>query len=376
MKRIVCLIDSLGSGGAQKQLVELAVGLKGRGYEVEFAVYHSEHDFYLGRLKSEGIQVHYLKKEASWKAAFVLSLRSFLRNQNFDVAIGFLDGPSFYLEVCRLLKSRCRIIISERSSYMNDRDPIGGRLRRNMHRMADAVIVNSYHHEAWLQNHHPWLKSKLSVVYNGVADCYFSGLDVVSNPGRSLRLISIGRAGSEKNVINIIRALGVFLERNGWVPSLSWVGRRPKESEKEQKYLSEVDILLSQAPEIRDKWNWVGESSQVSSLLRDHHCLIHASFYEGLPNVICEALAAGRPVLASAVCDHPRLIGGGKRGFVFDPNDPLSIALALERLLALQDQAWLRMSEGARSYAASELAMDRMINLFCDRIESVGRVKN
>ncbi|CDS91584.1 hypothetical protein BN1088_1400001 [Sphingobacterium sp. PM2-P1-29] len=38
--RVLCVIDSLGSGGAQKQLVEIGKGLKEDGYEVEFLIYY------------------------------------------------------------------------------------------------------------------------------------------------------------------------------------------------------------------------------------------------------------------------------------------------------------------------------------------------
>ena len=45
MKRILCFIDSLGAGGAQRQLVNLAFGLKKRDYIVSFLVYLVD-DFY------------------------------------------------------------------------------------------------------------------------------------------------------------------------------------------------------------------------------------------------------------------------------------------------------------------------------------------
>ena len=54
MKRILCFIDSLGAGGAQRQLVNLAIGLKKRDYIVSFLVYHVD-DFYLPILQENGI---------------------------------------------------------------------------------------------------------------------------------------------------------------------------------------------------------------------------------------------------------------------------------------------------------------------------------
>ena len=56
MKRILCFIDSLGAGGAQRQLVNLAIGLKKRDYIVSFLVYHVD-DFYLPILQENGIEI-------------------------------------------------------------------------------------------------------------------------------------------------------------------------------------------------------------------------------------------------------------------------------------------------------------------------------
>ena len=47
MKKILFFINYLGSGGAQRQIVELAVGFKKRGYDVKFLIYQKEYgDFY------------------------------------------------------------------------------------------------------------------------------------------------------------------------------------------------------------------------------------------------------------------------------------------------------------------------------------------
>jgi glycosyltransferase involved in cell wall biosynthesis len=108
-------------------------------------------------------------------------------------------------------------------------------------------------------------------------------------------------------------------------------------------------------------WHWLGERSDVNALLASHHALVHASFYEGLPNVVCEALAAGRPVLVSAVCDHPRLVEPGVRGFLFDPNRPADLLAAIESLHALPAPGWLAMGEAARRYAEVELGTLTMV---------------
>src|SRR5690606_21739605 len=95
---------------------------------------------------------------------------------------------------------------------------------------------------------------------------------------------------------------------------------------------AEVDAALA-AEGVADRWRWLGRREDVPELMRAHDALVHPAFFEGLPNAVCEALASGLPVLASRVCDHPRLVGED-RGLLFDPGSPEDIAAALERFAA------------------------------------------
>ena len=52
--KILIVIDTLGSGGAQKLKVKLAKGLKKKGYEVEFFIYDSNYPFYESEIKQAG----------------------------------------------------------------------------------------------------------------------------------------------------------------------------------------------------------------------------------------------------------------------------------------------------------------------------------
>ena len=68
--KIICLIESLGSGGAERQLSGLAVMLKQQGYEVEVG-YYIKNEFYLSRLQDNGVASYYLPQAASAKKRFM-----------------------------------------------------------------------------------------------------------------------------------------------------------------------------------------------------------------------------------------------------------------------------------------------------------------
>ena len=62
--KILIVIDTLGSGGAQKLKVKLAKGLKKKGYEVEFFIYDSNYPFYESEIKQAGIKINIFERKA------------------------------------------------------------------------------------------------------------------------------------------------------------------------------------------------------------------------------------------------------------------------------------------------------------------------
>jgi glycosyltransferase involved in cell wall biosynthesis len=358
--KILCVIDHFGSGGAQRQLVNLALGLKARGHRVEFFIYHPDHAFFRAPVDQAGIPVHEVRKGRGFSWRVLRRLAGLLREESYDGVISFLDSPNVYADLAGMLNPRTRLIVSERASHHNDRNRAAALFRRLLHRRADVVVANSYSHAAWLARH-PWLRGRTTTIYNGYPLRPPSRVAV--DETSPLRLLVIGRVGPEKNALRLMEALRVLHERRGEVPHIAWAGNqdgRPAGL----AYRRELERRLDLHPEVKEHWTWLGERSDIPELLGAHHALIHPSLHEGLPNVVCEALLAGRPVLASRVCDHPRLVEEGSRGFLFDPKDANSIADAIERMYEVSPEQWAALSANARRYAEENLGIDRLVSAY------------
>lgn len=367
--KILLVIDHFGLGGAQRQIVELACGLKKRGHEVEMFVYYPQHDFFRSRVEKQQIVIHEYSKVRRFSFGVAFRLASLIRNGGFDIVVSYLKSTNFYAELAKLLSGGATLIVSERTSYHDDKSWIAAIGRRMMHVVANQVVANSVTQSDWLKRKW-WLKKKVTCIYNGLDLNAFSLSQSATNGPRNpqeLRLIGIGRIGPEKNIINLIKALELLHADSGYIPQISWAGRRD-ESRAGRVYCRKIDELLENLPEIQSRWHWLGVKSDVAELLQQYHALIHPSSYEGLPNVVCEGLAAGLPVLVSDVCDHSLLVADGERGFLFDPHDPESIAIAISDLVKIDADRWLHFSQNAREYAKTYLSVEKMIveyeNLF------------
>ncbi len=94
----------------------------------------------------------------------------------------------------------------------------------------------------------------------------------------------------------------------------------------------------------------------------DVFCL--PSFYEGFPNVICEAMACGKPVLASSVCDNTYLIEDGINGFLFNPFDSNSIAKAIKSLIELSQNERLEMGKRSRQIVENKTSQTKFLQKY------------
>ena len=69
-------------------------------------------------------------------------------------------------------------------------------------------------------------------------------------------------------------------------------------------------------------------------------------------------------MLASNVCDHPRLVVEGRRGFLFDQRRPQSIAKAIAHFCGLGGHERREMGDNARLYAEQSLGVEKMMTAY------------
>src|ERR1700722_11906544 len=249
--KVLLIIDHFGSGGAQRQMVELACGLKRRGHTVEMFVYFPQYNFFRARIDEQRIPVH--EQPGGRAAAFevIRRLASVMRSGVFDVAASYLSSANIYAELARVAARDTRLVVSERTSHYDDRSAIGALARRILYLLSDRVVANSESQAAWLKTK-PWLRARVRCICNGVDLSAFQTNESIPSSGPSLRLLGIGRIGPEKNLLNLITALARFEDQFGYVPEIGWAGQQDS-SRAGQRYCARVDALLASLPKGRQR---------------------------------------------------------------------------------------------------------------------------
>ena len=356
--KILLFTDCLGAGGAQRQLVGLATMLKEIGYNVKVCTYHN-FDFYKKQLDDAGVPNELIPGADNSKKR-ILAVRNYFKREQPDWIIAYQETPSLVACAAKILGCKYRLIVSERNTTqtigMNER------VRFFLYHWADAIVPNSYAQERFLINYHPWMGSKLKTITN------FVDLDKFVYSEHARRRVPIIMIAASiwpsKNTPGLIEAAKILKDR-GVKCIFQWYGLVEKwmmyfkecEAKVKEYGLQDMVELLPKTKEIQRKYQEA-----------DYFCL--PSFYEGTPNVICEAISTGVPVMCSNVCDNPHYVIDGRNGVLFDPMNPKDIADKIEKILSQTDEEYQTYRKMSRTIAEEKLSQNIFIDKYLKLLES------
>ena len=282
----------------------------------------------MGMSSERGLVAHL----AYWvEACFVLSLLARERVEHLHVHFGTnaatvalfvraMGGPSFSMTV-----------------HGPDEidSPIGHRLREKIEASAFTVGISHYtvaQLRRWVS---PELWSKLHVVRCSVDEVFLS--DSVPVNGASRTFLCIGRLCAQKGQLTLIEAFAA-VARDVPDAKLVLAGDGEMRPEVEQAIRR---WNLDDAVEIT---GWLDEAN-IRARLRACRVMVLASFAEGLPVVLMEALAMRRPVISTFIAGIPELVRLGENGWLVPASDVESLANAMRQALACPSGVLAEMAD-------------------------------
>lgn len=343
--RLLFITDEMEVGGTQRQIVHIAKGLDRRLFDPTVA-YFCNRSFLVDELADAGIQVVEIPKRLRLDPLFVTRLVRFLRVGQFDLVHCFsFTGELWGAVARRLLPGALRpvLVTSIRSTY-DWYSPLQWRMKRWTSTEASTVIANSRAGAEDARAKMGLLPGVIEVIYNGVRDASAAALATPPVPPHgAATALFVGRLVEHKNVPVLLRAMRRLIDAG--VPiRLQIVGDGPLRSAVAEHIVS---AGLGDAIEL------LGERSDTSMLMAAADFIVMPSLREGLSNVILEAMAAGRAVIASAVGGNVELVESMRTGMLFKSDDDVALATAMRRLA--EDRP-LRESLGAHG---RQLALER-----------------
>ncbi|MCA1688488.1 MAG: glycosyltransferase family 4 protein [Actinobacteria bacterium] len=359
--RLLLVVDSLEMGGAERQVVDLAVALRRKGYEVVVAC--SVAGSLWGVLEEADIPVRPLLDRLAkrrFSVAYAWRLRRLLRSARFDLVHAHIYA-SVVAATIATSGTGVPLVITEHTeaSWQTWR---ARWVSRWVYRRVERIIAVSTPIRRRLIERDGVHPDLITIVPNAVVSASETRSDQPPELPAGLRerpLVGVvSRLQPEKGVANFLKAAARVAPR---FPEAHFViaGDGP---------LRQELVALAEDLDLGSRVHFLGFRSDASALMGSLDVVVVPSLTEGSPLVTLEAMAAGVPVVASAVGGVPDQVRHDKEGLLVSPGDTEAMADALLDLLRNPARA-RSLGEAGRQRAASEFSHAAMVR----RIEDVYR---
>ena len=358
--KILFIITSSGIGGAEKILCYTATGLDYNKYDISVCSLKKKGEI-AADLEKRGIEVcclHMGGRESSlgWLSSIIALIRLFpyLIRIRPTIIHSFLFRANILARIAGYLTGIPIIISSVR---------VMGGEKKYFHyvEMITSFMVDHYVAVSESVQRHIIDKSrisneKISVIYNGVNiksqdNAYEQNAKTpfkIENEDRIL--MTVGRLHKQKGHCYLIQAVSKVRKE---FPKVKLLITGEGEEENNLK-------KLVKALDLTNEVVFAGLRSDIEGILPMAELFILPSLWEGLPNALLEAMAAGKPVVATKVGGIPEIVVHGETGILIPPRDTDALAIAIIDLLQNRLKA-KDMGEAGRIRAGKCFSIYKMI---------------
>lgn len=322
MKKFIFYIDSMQMGGAQRVMnnlidffsdkgiaIKLINDIKPSDIEPEYAIDERVERIFLDESSLNGVKknIHRIKK-----------LRTIIKDEEPDLILSFLGPPNI-----RMLLATIGLKTKKIVSVRNDPSREYGRgikrfIAKTIFLLADGCVFQTDDAKEYFFS--KTQKSSI-IIFNPVNPKFY---DYVWQ-GKGTDIVFIGRLQPQKNPL---LALNAFIKISDDYPEYRMVFYGDEE-------LSSVIMDVAHENKIEDRIKIAGKTDNVGKVLEEAALFILSSDYEGMPNVLMEAMTVGVPVISTdCPCGGPRmLIREDNQGILVPCRDVASLASAMRKIL-------------------------------------------
>ncbi len=350
------VISGLERGGAERQLVIVANGLAARGWRVTVLSYLPFSETSL-RTEVEESRVRLLSLDATGGVGKLVGLAravAVVRRERPDVLIGFMFHGMMTARMAGRLCGVPAVVSAVRSeTHSRMRERVLGATGW----LTDAVTVMSESLVSRLAERGVADRTRLVVIPNAVDFGRFAAGGCRGETRQALGIgegeymwLAAGRLSPEKDYAGLLRAFGELGERR---TRLYIAGDGPLRGE-----LARLVDELGLSGRVR----LLGLRDDMAVLYGACDALVLSSAWEGMPNVVLEAMASGRPVVATAVGAVPEMVADGETGYVVPAGDPAALAGAMGRMMRLAPDERRAMGEVGRRVVRERHSVESVVD--------------
>lgn len=346
----ILVLNSIGGskwGGGEKWMLMAAKGLIGLGHHV--VVGCRKGSVIAQKAKEQNITVAYIGIRSDISLTGAFDLYRLGKTQTFDVAIGCQNRDVLNLSLCKWMIGSPLVISRQ-----------GVKLIRNSWKhkwiytnFCDGIITNTQTIKDEYDSYGWWHRDFVKVIFNGVEEKEdIETFDFTRYTPRGETnakiVLAAGRLSTQKGFEYLIDAAEKVCKQRTDV--FFFIAGKGKLKTKLANYIEKLDL--------QKRVIMLGFHNELGSLLKGADVFVLSSLYEGMPNVVMEAMMNKVPVVATNVNGVNELFIDPRMGYVVPPADADSLARAIVECIERPNP---QMAENAYQRIVSEFSVHRMV---------------
>ena len=354
---IAMMIETVGLGGAEMVVAQLAESLRNRGHRVEPVVPEGREGWLVDELVGNGFPVHRYDLRRPVDFGFPARLAAQLTELKIDVVHSHEFVMAVYGAAAARRLGAPHVITMHGNQKMTEQFRRRAALRWAFRRSRATIAVSN--------DTRKHLESSLGI-RSGIVDVIPNGIPERAGNREALRaalnvradevlMLSVGNLSERKAHKILVDALALLEQRGEKYPwRLAIVG------DGAERPIIEEKIRNAQ---LGDRIHLLGARTDIADLQAAADIFVLPSLWEGLPLALLEGMFGGNAIIASNISGIPEAVEHGKQGLLTPAGDPAALAEAIAMLLRDPNER-NRMAEAARERARSRFTIDVMTSAY------------
>ena len=359
-RRILYVVTTLGWGGAESQVIDLASRFHTRGWDVGVATLLAEAER-SAPLRALGISVHTLGMRRG-----VPDPRALARLARLIASFGPSVVHAHMVHanlLTRLVRLFCRMPVLICSAHIDEE----GRWREMAYRLTDSLtdLTTNVSHagvqRAIAVGAAP--EHRIRFMANGIDVCRFGGdTSACASLRHELSLgdrfvwLAVARFDEQKDYPNLLKAYAQVCDHPAH-PILLLVGEGPLKPQMES-HARHAGLTRS----VR----FLGRRDDIPDLMKAADAYVMSSAWEGLPIVLLEAAASRLPIVATDVGGNSQIVLKGKTGELVLPRASRALGDAMRRMMDLPAEERIALGDAGSRHVAETFGLDTIVGQWED----------
>jgi glycosyltransferase involved in cell wall biosynthesis len=370
---VLAFLETSLLSGPAKNLIEFARRAANHppsrlGADISVATFHragspTSNDF-VRACQDAGLGVHVIRERFAYDPAVIWAMRDLIATHDPEIVQTHAVKSHFLMRLTGAYRQRRWIAFHHGYTWTDRRAQLYNELDRWSLLSASKVVTVCRQFASALE-HIGVRPERIAIHHNSVKAFLPAADDSVLELRRTLHippggpvLLSVGRLSKEKGQTDLIQAVALLRKQNSDCNlRLIIVGDGPDANKLKD---------TARSAGVEDWVVFAGHQTDVTPYYTMADLMVLPSHTEGSPNALLEAMAAGLPIVATAVGGVPEIVTSEKEALLVEKDDPEALAAAIERVLGDEDLQ-MRLSSAARSTASAyspEMYCESMLSLY------------